>query len=747
MDPTCTQGREIGTLTHTLQAAETPAEAEQAAEVTPEDGELWYDDILALNEHSVAPGPQGATVHLNPAVQATLQAQMATNEYQVELEAMLQELEQASPLHEETPVTQNEWTRDIQGGNYHSDDCNGYSHSAALPHLLVMFDTPSSDTTGVLEAPAPMKGFIADPGPCQNPNLPPRDPPLQFQPCASESRPSELRCDGDFKAPVLCQHTCPGPINLGDCLQWQQHRRRFNTQEDPTCTQELDDSLLDPDDVYYALQAAEAPAGPAIEGTEETGEPWQEEMLVFAESQATPVSQPSLEELQMELDALKLDMRRDELQVIQAEWEQDIQDGDYFYSPTVIPPQLLVMNETPNRNPASATETPTEESCTLENTTQPCTANKKDLQHLHGWTTTQLQEIADSREVSDDRYCVVCGSPQDGERLMLCDGCGEGFHPYCMGLGATPGKNWLCNLCAPIPPQPRAAALAAGNSNLGNPPCTSPPSPTTSSFQLVGLMPLPDLRQSAARGAQEEEESDIHMTAATPLLEIWEDKATLDYIQESAYAVTLLPDEEEKQKKAVKRAIKRADTSYRHPPSSKAYAFQRATRRCWLDGKDKEDSGTPTETVPPDKNDKEPSQEAAPMATAPPAASGLDPWTEHLALEWAAKQDSIATHPQDDVWRGHQSQNKDKMKRHLPLDVEASTPVGTQVLLHNAPKSKMAKHWSRASPYELVNYGKNGTQYDIGETKGKPWKAANDWQTPYSDAAAAAPPTDNTIVL
>jgi hypothetical protein len=87
------------------------------------------------------------------------------------------------------------------------------------------------------------------------------------------------------------------------------------------------------------------------------------------------------------------------------------------------------------------------------------------------------------------------------------------------------------------------------------------------------------------------------------------------------------------------------------------------------------------------------------------------------------------------------------MKRHLPLDVEASTPVGTQVLLHNAPKSKMAKHWSMASPYKLVNYGKNGTQDDIGETKGKPWKVANDWQTPYSDAAAAAPPTDNTIVL
>jgi hypothetical protein len=547
---------------------------------------------------------------------------------------------------------------------------------------------------------------------------------------------------------VLCQHTCPGPINLGDCLQWQQHSSRFNTQEDPTCTQELDDSLLDPDDVYYALQAAEAPAGPAIEGTEETGEPWEEEMLVFAESQATPVSQPSFQELQSELDALRMNLREDEalwdeLQVIQAEWEQDIQDGDYFYSPTVIPPQLLVVNETPNRNPASTTETPTEESCTLENTTQPCIANKKDCQHLHGWTTTQLQEIADSRE---DRYCVVCGSSQDGERLMLCDGCGEGFHPHCMGLAATPGRNWRCDLCAPVPPQPKAAALAAGNSNVGNPPCTSPPSPTTSSFQLVGLMPLPDLRQSAARGAQAEGESDIQLTA-----EIWEDKATLAHLQESAYDVNLLPDEEEKQKKVVKhvstRAIKRADTSYRHPPTNKAYAFQRATRRCRLDSKEKEDSETPTDTVSPDKNDKEPSQEAAPTASAPPAASGLNPYTEQLVPEWAARQDSIATHLQDDVRRGQQSQNKDKMTRHLPLDVEASTPVGTQVLLHNAPQSKMAKHWSMASPYELVNYGKIGTQDDIGETNGKPWKVANDWQTQYSDAAAAAPPTDNTIVL
>jgi hypothetical protein len=61
-----------------------------------------------------------------------------------------------------------------------------------------------------------------------------------------------------------------------------------------------------------------------------------------------------------------------------------------------------------------------------------------------------------------DLPCELCGSPAHGAAMLLCDGCGTGWHTFCLRppLSTVPEGDWLCPGCvalgrtAPDGPQP-----------------------------------------------------------------------------------------------------------------------------------------------------------------------------------------------------------------------------------------------------------------------------------------------------
>lgn len=49
----------------------------------------------------------------------------------------------------------------------------------------------------------------------------------------------------------------------------------------------------------------------------------------------------------------------------------------------------------------------------------------------------------------DPTHCEICGSTDNEDRMLLCDGCDLGFHLYCISppLDSVPVGYWYCNDC------------------------------------------------------------------------------------------------------------------------------------------------------------------------------------------------------------------------------------------------------------------------------------------------------------
>ena len=43
--------------------------------------------------------------------------------------------------------------------------------------------------------------------------------------------------------------------------------------------------------------------------------------------------------------------------------------------------------------------------------------------------------------------CEICGSADEGDVLLLCDGCDKGFHKKCAGVRRVPKGDWFCACC------------------------------------------------------------------------------------------------------------------------------------------------------------------------------------------------------------------------------------------------------------------------------------------------------------
>lgn len=49
----------------------------------------------------------------------------------------------------------------------------------------------------------------------------------------------------------------------------------------------------------------------------------------------------------------------------------------------------------------------------------------------------------------DSFVCRMCGRGDDDEKLMLCDGCDDNYHTFCLlpPLADPPKGNWRCPKC------------------------------------------------------------------------------------------------------------------------------------------------------------------------------------------------------------------------------------------------------------------------------------------------------------
>jgi hypothetical protein len=56
-------------------------------------------------------------------------------------------------------------------------------------------------------------------------------------------------------------------------------------------------------------------------------------------------------------------------------------------------------------------------------------------------------ELPDGVDI-EEVLCGRCGDGGDEDKLMLCDGCDQGYHCYCVGLDSVPLDEWRCQICA-----------------------------------------------------------------------------------------------------------------------------------------------------------------------------------------------------------------------------------------------------------------------------------------------------------
>jgi hypothetical protein len=74
--------------------------------------------------------------------------------------------------------------------------------------------------------------------------------------------------------------------------------------------------------------------------------------------------------------------------------------------------------------------------------------------HMQNCAPCQLANIDPMVDYSgaklpDTARCLICNSPEEGARMLACDGCNTGWHMHCLvpPLTRTPAGHWLCPAC------------------------------------------------------------------------------------------------------------------------------------------------------------------------------------------------------------------------------------------------------------------------------------------------------------
>ena len=73
-----------------------------------------------------------------------------------------------------------------------------------------------------------------------------------------------------------------------------------------------------------------------------------------------------------------------------------------------------------------------------------------------------MVEGLDAPPRDHETLCEVCGEGDDEPRLILCDGCDEGWHTYCLRpkLPSVPRGEWRCRACVSTRAEAEAARRA-----------------------------------------------------------------------------------------------------------------------------------------------------------------------------------------------------------------------------------------------------------------------------------------------
>ena len=84
------------------------------------------------------------------------------------------------------------------------------------------------------------------------------------------------------------------------------------------------------------------------------------------------------------------------------------------------------------------------------------------------WTASHSVTAIASAEMTDDRCCFVCDDPEDeeGNDLLICDGCECVGHLRCVGVDAVPDGDWFCAACRPADTEPPSPTVTARRSSV-----------------------------------------------------------------------------------------------------------------------------------------------------------------------------------------------------------------------------------------------------------------------------------------
>ncbi|XP_040008024.1 lysine-specific demethylase 5C isoform X1 [Xiphias gladius] len=105
-------------------------------------------------------------------------------------------------------------------------------------------------------------------------------------------------------------------------------------------------------------------------------------------------------------------------------------------SPQLPPPSITVKTELKKEEPVEGDRKDKDEE--EDDTDKPCTK-----------MTMRLRRNLNNPQCVDSFVCRMCGRGDDDEKLLLCDGCDDNYHTYCLlpPLTDPPKGNWRCPKC------------------------------------------------------------------------------------------------------------------------------------------------------------------------------------------------------------------------------------------------------------------------------------------------------------
>uniref|UniRef100_A0A383VI14 PHD-type domain-containing protein n=1 Tax=Tetradesmus obliquus TaxID=3088 RepID=A0A383VI14_TETOB len=212
--------------------------------------------------------------------------------------------------------------------------------------------------------------------------------------------------------------------------------------------------------------------------------------------------------------------------------------------------------------------------------------------------TTEKEDSGPS--VDPNLACRVCHRNQDDDKMLLCSGCVDGYHTYCVGLKPVPAGDWYCADCKPSSsdeqpsdsePAAAAAAAAAAVSNTSSEyEPTSDGEDASSDWDTDGEpspkqrgTPSPPVQAGTGQGHTEEEggsssEEEEEEDAGCGPRDIFDDLSVLHYIQHNKVdADNLQGDTRTEIKNKMKRIKKRA-SNYRWDAATGRLLFKASAK-------------------------------------------------------------------------------------------------------------------------------------------------------------------------